>query len=231
VTYLTIGAFTGPALVAAWALEGAALFELARRHDDPLAVPAGLAFLGLAGLHASLVEAPPTALLTGADSLSAALEAVGVIIAAMLRMAWRGPVSFRPWLSVAAAGTALYLVSVVIITVFQPSAGAALDTVVLDLTVRQQGQVLLSACWGIAGVAVLIIGLRRNIVLVRDLALGLLLLTVGKVFLYDLSTLTSVYRVASCIGLGLLLLGGAFAYQRLRPPPVPDLRTVPRAER
>jgi hypothetical protein len=49
VTYLTIGAFTGPALVAAWALEGAALFELARRHDDPLAVPAGLAFLGLAG--------------------------------------------------------------------------------------------------------------------------------------------------------------------------------------
>jgi uncharacterized membrane protein len=58
-----------------------------------------------------------------------------------------------------------------------------------------------------------------------------LLVTIAKLFLYDMSTLTSVYRVASFIGLGLLLLAGAFAYQRLRPPPLPDLRVVPRAER
>ncbi len=52
-----------------------------------------------------------------------------------------------------------------------------------------------------------------------------------KVFVYDLSTLTSIYRVASLIALGLLLLASAFAYQRLRPPPVADLRRVPRSQR
>ena len=57
------------------------------------------------------------------------------------------------------------------------------------------------------------------------------MVTVAKVFLYDLSTLTSLYRVASFIVLGLLLLAGAFAYQRLRPPPVPDMRKVHPSQR
>ncbi len=48
-------------------------------------------------------------------------------------------------------------------------------------------------------------------------ALALLLVTVAKVFLYDLAALTSIYRVASFVVLGLLLLGGAFAWQRLSP--------------
>jgi uncharacterized membrane protein len=39
------------------------------------------------------------------------------------------------------------------------------------------------------------------------------------VIVFDLATLDSIYRVASCVALGLLLLGSAFAYQRLRPRP------------
>jgi hypothetical protein len=35
------------------------------------------------------------------------------------------------------------------------------------------------------------------------------------------------YRVASFIGLGLALLLAAFAYQRLRSEPLPDLRAMP----
>jgi uncharacterized membrane protein len=68
--------------------------------------------------------------------------------------------------------------------------------------------------------------LRRHIPRLRHAALALLLLTVGKVFLYDLSTLTALYRVASCVALGLLLLAAAFAYQRHRPRPLEDLRAV-----
>ena len=96
----------------------------------------------------------------------------------------------------------------------------------LDLGVRQQGQVLLSGVWSVLGVAVLVIGLRRNHAALRTVGLGILLVAVGKVFLYDLSTLTAIYRVLSLVGLGVLCLGGAFAYQRLRPGPLPDLRAT-----
>ena len=123
----------------------------------------------------------------------------------------------------------LYLASVAIISVFQPS--ASVDSALLDLSVRQQGQVLLSACWACLGLTVLIVGLRRNLAGMRKGAFALLLVTVAKVFLYDLATLTSLYRVVSFIALGLLLLGGAFAYQRLRPPPLPDMRSVHPSQR
>jgi uncharacterized membrane protein len=80
-------------------------------------------------------------------------------------------------------------------------------------------------------VAGLIVGLRTNNSAIRNGALGLLLATIAKVFLYDLSTLTSIYRVISFIALGLLLLAGAVAYQRLPPPPLPDMRKVHRSQR
>jgi hypothetical protein len=81
------------------------------------------------------------------------------------------------------------------------------------------------------GLAALIAGQRANNAQLRTAGFALLLAAVGKVFLYDLSTLTSVYRVASFIVLGLLLLAGAFAYQRLRPPPLPDMRTLHPSQR
>ena len=112
-----------------------------------------------------------------------------------------------------------------IITAFQPSASGQTD-VVLELSVRQQGQVLLSALWAIIGLAGLIVALRRDVDSLRYAALILLLATVAKVFMYDLSTLTSIYRVLSCLVLGAFLLAGAFTYQRMRPPAPPDLRTV-----
>ncbi len=90
---------------------------------------------------------------------------------------------------------------------------------------------LLSALWGAVGVAGLIAGLRKNIVALRTAALRAVTGAVAKVFLYDLSTLTSIYRVVSFFVLGGLLLTGAFARQRLRPAPVPDLRTLHPSQR
>jgi uncharacterized membrane protein len=102
---------------------------------------------------------------------------------------------------------------------------------VLELPIRQQGQVLVSALWGLTGLCALLVGLRRDVHELRAAALALLLAAVGKVFLYDLATLGSVYRVVSFLALGALLLAASFAYQRLRPTPLPDLREVTRALR
>ena len=232
--YLTAINLHGAGLVVAWAIEAVTLATIARRTRDDLAGIASLTFLAGAAIHTLAVQAPPSALALSVPDTAAALAAVGACAAASLfiahtRLTIRARATTPALIGIASLAV-LYLASVLIVTAFQPSAienGAA----VLDLTVRQQGQMLLSGLWGLAGVSALILGLRRDDRLLRLGALGVLLLTAAKVFLYDLSTLDSVYRIASFIALGLLLLAGAYAYQRLRPPPSPDLRTVPHALR
>jgi uncharacterized membrane protein len=191
-----------------------------------------MCFLTAAAVHAIAFEVPPTALIRGVSSLGGAAIALGALALGSLQVGLADRRGSRVRLGVlAGAGVALLsLASVAIVTAFQPDAGAG-TTMFLSLGVRQTGQVLLSGLWGIAGVAGLIIGLRRNIVALRLGMLGLLLATVVKVFLFDLSVLTSIYRVISLFVLGGLLLVGAFAYQRLRPPPVPDMRSVHPSQR
>jgi TRAP-type C4-dicarboxylate transport system permease large subunit len=232
VAYLTATALGGAALVAAWAFEGLTLAQLARHTRDDVARYGSLAFLAGAALHTLAIEAPPNTLLTGANDLVAAAVALGTIAAALLRSAFNLPVrsTQRRVLLGSGAASLIYLASVAIITVFQPGSSEAVETV-LDLSVRQQGQVLLSAFWSLVGLTVLIIGLRARLSTLRSAALTVLLIAVAKVFLYDLSTLTSIYRVVSFIVLGLLLLAGAFAYQRLRPPRLPDMRSLHPSQR
>ena len=56
-----------------------------------------------------------------------------------------------------------------------------------------------------------IVARRRN---VRLAALGLLVIPIGKVFLYDVFTMETVYRIAAFVGLGIILVVGGYAYQR-----------------
>jgi uncharacterized membrane protein len=74
---------------------------------------------------------------------------------------------------------------------------------------------VLSTCWGVVGILALLVGLRTGQRAARLGGLGLLCLAAAKVFLVDLSTLGSLSRVGSFIGIGLLLLAAAFAHQRL----------------
>ncbi len=232
IAYLTASALGGAALAVAWALEGLALTRLSSRTDDAVTRFGALAFVGAAALHVLVFEAPPVALTTGVTDLAAAALSLGALATVGLRMGLTQPAGSarRYWPLIGAGACLLYLASVAIVTAFQPTSTTVSD-MVLDLSVRQQGQVALSALWSIVGLAGLIAGLRANIAQLRTAGLALLLVTVGKVFLYDLSTLTSVYRVVSFIVLGLLLLAGAFAYQRLRPSALPDLRTLHSSQR
>jgi uncharacterized membrane protein len=232
--YLTSISLGGAELVLAWAGEAVALAGIAWRRGDDVAAVGSLAFLAAAAVHALAVEAPPRALVLGVSDAAAAAMALAALVAAGLIIARaRMTVAGRPTAGPLVGGAALallYLASVLIVSAFQPSVAGTSDAI-LALTVRQQGQMLLSCLWALAGVGGLIVGLRRDRRVLRLGALGVLLITAGKVFLYDLATLDSGYRIGSFIALGLLLLLGAYAYQRLRPPPAPDLRTVPRALR
>jgi uncharacterized membrane protein len=214
--YMAVLVFDGSVLVAVLAVEAAVLAQLARHTGDELASAASVSVLGGAILHVLAIEAPPQSLIYGVESLPEAAGALAACGLAALGCASQRP-GDRTWrlaLLGTGATTLLYLASVALVTAFQPG---ATDTMVLDLPVRQQGQVLVSVLWGLMGLSALLVGLRRDVRELRIGALALLLVTVGKVFLYDLSTLSSAYRVLSFLALGALLLAASFAYQRLRP--------------
>ncbi|MBP7253211.1 MAG: DUF2339 domain-containing protein [Alphaproteobacteria bacterium] len=71
-----------------------------------------------------------------------------------------------------------------------------------------------SAGWLVLGLALLGFGTVRREKLLRVASLIVMLLTVGKVFLYDASALEGLYRVFSFLGLGLSLLGLSWFYAR-----------------
>ena len=50
--------------------------------------------------------------------------------------------------------------------------------------------------------------------MVRFAALALLLIPIGKVFVYDVFTLERVFRIVAFMGLGAMLVIGGYVYQR-----------------
>ncbi len=64
------------------------------------------------------------------------------------------------------------------------------------------------------GAVLLSIGFWRRSAFLRWQALVLLAVTIGKVFLVDMSSLAQGFRILSFFGLGALLLGVSFVYQR-----------------
>ena len=72
----------------------------------------------------------------------------------------------------------------------------------------------LSLGWAVYAVALLLFGVARRSAVLRWLSLGFLVLTIGKVFLFDLGELTDLYRVASLVGLAVSLILVSLLYQR-----------------
>ena len=204
VAHFTGLALEGVALTVALAGQALGLAALARSNGDEITGWAAVAFTVTALVHALATIAQPYALL---DGLGDPLAAAGALIA-VAGAAWAvsrvplGDEQMRPFLLTGAALVLLYLASVEVVTL----AGGG-----------QDGQTALSVLWAVAGVGALVAGLLGDDRMLRRGALVLLAVTATKVFLYDLSSLTSLYRVGSLIGLGLLLLCGAFAWQKVRP--------------
>lgn len=77
-------------------------------------------------------------------------------------------------------------------------------------------QLAISLVWLVYAAALMVGGFVRRVRVLRLAALGLAGVSVLKIFLYDLSFLTTPYRIGSFIGLGVVLLLVSYLYQRFK---------------
>ncbi len=207
--------------VAVWSVLAVGAWALHRQRRSTIPVYLATTVLLLTtGLLVAFGDIAPPArlLLTGGAHIdhpflwSEATLALGALSLALFVISWASkgtPPS--AWLALGGGVLALYLLSIGIVDEFQ----RRVDGEVGVAELRRQSQVVLSVVWAVLGGVIVVAGLVRPSPPLRWFGLGLLALTTGKVFLYDLASLDAVYRVLSFIVLGVLLLLSAYAYRRL----------------
>jgi uncharacterized membrane protein len=214
---LAIGLGEWSTLAAAWLLLGwglvAANRELGRKSLDLggrtiLALGAGLEIAGPVLIanplwsHEAVGETRIFNLLLWAYGIPALLAAL-----ATWELRRREPSALGRFL----AGLALALVFLLVtFQVRQAFHGAYLDAG--PATVAEQ--YAYSAAWILLGILFLTVGVLQGGKTMRYASLAVMLLAVGKVFLYDTANLSDLYRVFSFLGLGVSLLFLAWLYQR-----------------
>lgn len=188
-------------------------------HDGAALIIAALSLvaivLGLVLIENPLFNATPV----GGPFVNLILLAYGLpaLLAAALGLVTRStrPQAYRAVAAVTAVGLALLYLSLQVTRIYH---GPVLSQ---GPFTSPEGYTY-SAVWLAFGVVLLIIGIGLRSQPVRLCSAAVVLLTVAKVFLFDMSGLTGVWRAFSFIGLGLVLVGIGYLYQRLlftrRPP-------------
>jgi uncharacterized membrane protein len=123
----------------------------------------------------------------------------------------------HPLMAVAAAVVFFSLLSGETLDWFERSVAAAQESgreVLADL--RDEQQLALSLVWLLYSVILMVVGFWRSNRGLRLIAMGLFGVTILKIFLVDLSSLETAYRIVSFIGLGAILLGVSYGYQRYK---------------
>jgi uncharacterized membrane protein len=213
-----------------WALEGCAVLVLWRRLDHPGLKYAGVALLTAAAvrlvlnpsvlwyyprpsrrvlnwlLYAYLV--PAAAQLAGSSILAAAEPAR--LRDWERRTLYQSP---RAWGAIVVGVAGLAVVFVWINLAIADWFGSG-DALVVSFERLPARDLTTSIAWAAYGLALLALGVARRSVGLRWASLALLLVTIAKVFLYDLGELRDLYRVASLFGLALSLIAVSLAYQR-----------------
>jgi uncharacterized membrane protein len=77
-----------------------------------------------------------------------------------------------------------------------------------------------SIAWALYAFALLLVGMKQKTSWVRYAGVALLLFTLGKLFLHDLSSLNQLYRIGAFIGVAIILIVASFVYQRFLVPKI-----------
>jgi uncharacterized membrane protein len=224
VVFLTIAIplkASGRWLTIGWLAEGAALLWVAgRARTKFLSI---LALLCLALALVALVTVDPTTSNTPIFNARFATYLVGIAVFAFAAWtAYRCAMEQRdtslPWPGIAAASVLVVNGLILLAAGREIHAywwGAGWHGGYQQYTLyRMYAQFSYSALFMAFGAILLALGFSRNSAFLRWQALVLLAVSIGKVFLVDVSELSQGYRILSFLGLGALLLGVSFVYQR-----------------
>ena len=74
----------------------------------------------------------------------------------------------------------------------------------------------ISVLWALFSIVLMIFGFWKNRSSLRKCAIGLFVVTMLKVFLVDMSKVSTPYRVISFMVLGLMLIGASYLYYRFK---------------
>jgi uncharacterized membrane protein len=228
-SWLTIG----------WALEGVAVLMLWQRLDHP-----GLKWFGLALFAAVTVRlvANPEVLgywprsgwrvlnwitytyLVPAAALFGAARILEPLELPRLRPSERQLYGGDRPLAAEATGLAGLAVVFVWLNLTIADWFATGDVLRLDFERLPARDLATSIAWALYALLLLALGVRRRSVGLRWVSLCVMMVTIAKVFLYDLGELQDLYRVASLLGLAVSLILVSLAYQRfvLRREPATD---------
>ena len=195
-------------IAVAYAATAVALAATARAIAESRLQLAALAVLGGTTLVTLVALTPPTRLLEasehpGTSGWTIAACAVAWAVLAALEQPLRERLG---WL---AAALGLYTASLAILEVAERLSSASVQT---DF---ERGHTVVSALWGAVGLGLLVAGLLRDSRGLRLGGLALFGISLAKLFLYDLSALSSVTRAFSFLAVGALLLTGGFFLQKL----------------
>jgi hypothetical protein len=201
-----------------WALEGMALLWLFHRVPHPGLKVVGVALLTLAFIRLALNPAVLAYHHRAATPiLNWYLYTYGITIACLISGArlLRPPhnrvfnVNVPPWLYGFSAGLAFLLLNIEIADYFSTSR---------SLTFQFYGNfardMTYTIAWALFAFMLLSIGIGKQIPGPRYASLGLLSITLLKLFLHDLARLDALYRIGAFLGVAVVLLLASFIYQR-----------------
>ncbi|MDE3136907.1 MAG: DUF2339 domain-containing protein [Acidobacteriota bacterium] len=199
-------------LTMAWAIEGAVIVWLGARIVSWRLRAPGLLLLGVAAIRLLFLEIPAPHFLWNLRffTFAVAVACFAISAKALVESTRDTPAHERnlaALLLVAVSGYSLLELSLEFWDLF-----GRIQVPGMEHWPAQQ--MALSVLWTIFAAALVIAGMARKSALLRWQALALFALVVGKVFLYDLSSLQRFYRILSFLVLGVLLLGVSFLYQR-----------------
>jgi uncharacterized membrane protein len=218
---------SGTWLVLAWTATGAGMAVVANRARELRLQAAALGYVAPAFVHAVWLEAPPSNFFEASTRhpangvpaiLFVTLAAVTLVVFARAggeasdafdrAVAGKEEAVRRTGLAVGAV-LGLYAVSLSILGLAEKIGGGS------TVDRFHGGHAAVSAVWGLLGLVALYIGLSRRLGWLQALGFGLFAVSLAKIFLYDLTFLSSIARALSFLAVGAVLLLGGFFVQKL----------------